>query len=406
LDEIQAMLYAAHGVPPPSLPTPNPVPASKDHIRTTDVTLPKTVLLSLKEVEHTNRLVKGQTLPFGVDGLTIIYGDNGSGKSGYARLLKGLCRARRERVEPILGNVFESTKEPSAQAMITFRSDGTQQSVSWTDGTPPPAELCRISVFDAATAPLYADQQNRIEFLPQGLDVIPRLGAALTQLAGRIDRELDTLQQLTAPALPEAPAGSKGASLIQRLAAAAPKPLPTADEIKNQANWDQPSVQRLAAITDELKALEEPVKLAARHTRAAAIVKRLKEQIDSAEETLNACKLDTVEEVMTRLSAARAAAALAATEKFAADPFAKHVGTDPWRKLYEYARQFSVVVYPGEDFPVVGLDRYCVLCQQPLQPEAIDRFVRFKSFIEHAAQQETEKIEAERRGFEHYVTRS
>ena len=52
-------------------------------------------------------------LPFAVEGFTIVYGDNGSGKSGYGRLLRGLCRARRDRAERILGDVYaQTTRRP------------------------------------------------------------------------------------------------------------------------------------------------------------------------------------------------------------------------------------------------------------------------------------------------------
>jgi hypothetical protein len=51
-------------------------------------------LLSLSGVEGVNQLAPNQELPFETKGLTIVYGDNGAGKSGYARVLKRTCRAR------------------------------------------------------------------------------------------------------------------------------------------------------------------------------------------------------------------------------------------------------------------------------------------------------------------------
>ncbi|KAA0078800.1 hypothetical protein CIW52_29945 [Mycolicibacterium sp. P9-64] len=44
-------------------------------------------LRALTEVVGVNALISGQTLEFGSTGLTIVYGDNASGKSGYARLI-------------------------------------------------------------------------------------------------------------------------------------------------------------------------------------------------------------------------------------------------------------------------------------------------------------------------------
>jgi hypothetical protein len=55
------------------------------------------ILKSIHNAENINALAEKQTLSFCEKGVTIVYGDNGSGKSGYARILKGACRARLER---------------------------------------------------------------------------------------------------------------------------------------------------------------------------------------------------------------------------------------------------------------------------------------------------------------------
>ena len=51
-------------------------------------------LASMEDIIGVNQLASDQKLEFQTDGLTIIYGANGSGKSGYARVLKKACRAR------------------------------------------------------------------------------------------------------------------------------------------------------------------------------------------------------------------------------------------------------------------------------------------------------------------------
>ena len=50
-------------------------------------------LVSIEKPEHVNALESKEPLTFELRGLTIIYGDNASGKSGYARLLKRIARA-------------------------------------------------------------------------------------------------------------------------------------------------------------------------------------------------------------------------------------------------------------------------------------------------------------------------
>ncbi len=48
----------------------------------------KVVLKKLSDVNNVNALASNQTLIFQKEGVTIVYGGNGTGKSGYARILK------------------------------------------------------------------------------------------------------------------------------------------------------------------------------------------------------------------------------------------------------------------------------------------------------------------------------
>src|SRR5262245_59540778 len=65
---------------------------------------PPVKLVSIEKPEHVNALASDQALTFESTGITIVYGDNASGKSGYARLLKRIARARNH--EEILSDVF------------------------------------------------------------------------------------------------------------------------------------------------------------------------------------------------------------------------------------------------------------------------------------------------------------
>src|SRR5580658_7538083 len=45
------------------------------------------VLERILDIQHVNAVKNGSTIPFALSGLTVIYGQNGSGKSSYARIL-------------------------------------------------------------------------------------------------------------------------------------------------------------------------------------------------------------------------------------------------------------------------------------------------------------------------------
>src|SRR5690625_2221872 len=62
----------------------------------------------LSNLKNVGTVVEDGSLTFLTDGLTIIYGENGAGKSSYARVLKKACRAIKQDLE-IHPNAFEET---------------------------------------------------------------------------------------------------------------------------------------------------------------------------------------------------------------------------------------------------------------------------------------------------------
>lgn len=52
------------------------------------------ILKSIGPVQNVATLSENQILTFAKTGITVIYGDNGVGKSSYARILKNACLAR------------------------------------------------------------------------------------------------------------------------------------------------------------------------------------------------------------------------------------------------------------------------------------------------------------------------
>ncbi len=118
-------------------------------------------LVSIADVDGVNNLAPGQTLSFEQDGITIVYGDNGAGKSGYARILKRACRARYAgKIEP---NVYGQQPPPPAHASatITYNIGGkSRPSENWQDGEHPHANLSAVSVFDSDCASVHIKEKN------------------------------------------------------------------------------------------------------------------------------------------------------------------------------------------------------------------------------------------------------
>ena len=82
-DDLFALLKAAHGITDPKDRKPKPLTA--DQIPAPVQAATHVELRAIKSMRHVNAIAENQRLPFGASGMTVIYGDNGSGKSGYRR---------------------------------------------------------------------------------------------------------------------------------------------------------------------------------------------------------------------------------------------------------------------------------------------------------------------------------
>ena len=84
---------------------------------------------AIEDVIGINALAPRKPLEFGPEPLTIVYGTNGSGKSGYLRILKQVCGARA--AGELHGNVFEaSPKEKSCT--LQYKVKDKEHRVKWT----------------------------------------------------------------------------------------------------------------------------------------------------------------------------------------------------------------------------------------------------------------------------------
>src|SRR5690606_36316044 len=95
------------------------------------------VLLEVRNVANANAIRSAEPLTFAAEGITLVYGQNGVGKSGYIRLLKQLCRARGQRPR-VLPNVHRDPPHTPLSATVTYAVDGAAVEHTWTVGAPSP----------------------------------------------------------------------------------------------------------------------------------------------------------------------------------------------------------------------------------------------------------------------------
>jgi energy-coupling factor transporter ATP-binding protein EcfA2 len=340
-------------------------------------------LCKIANVKGINALAPRSPLDFGPGNMAVVYGSNGSGKSGYVRILKHLCGARNPGT--LHPNVFAGDRAPQS-AEILFRSGEQERQVSWSTGDGPQAELRPVDIFDTECGRMYLESESEVTYEPPALLFLSDLIDVCEQLAGRIAGKLGAL----ASKKPKIPAEFVNTAAGKWYSSLRATTLP--DDVAVHAKW---------AAEDDLSVAELATRLAekapADRARELLTKKKHVEELDqgirghlanlSDENCRNILKLKIDKLVK------REAAQAAATSAFSGASF-DGIGTDAWKLLWEHARKYSEgYAYPGQPFPQVQPESRCVLCHQPLSDDACQRLASFEEFVKGQAENDAKMAE-------------
>lgn len=332
-------------------------------------------LVAIEKAEHVNALESKEPLTFAPQGLTIVYGDNGSGKSGYARLLKRIARARHR--EDVLTDVFRDTSLAQPSAALSVRIGNDEESLAWPEFSR--SELQRMLFYDAACGSAYIASESDFPYRPSALFVMDGLIEACVAVRARIDANLaeNSASANQLPAVPEYVQETDAGQFLLSLSASS-------------------SVERLDALIARFDAASEAIeelndqavrlrsadttKACQQLTRQCEKLVALRSHIESLEAAMGSVALAEIQQHQAAVKTLEEASALLA-RSFESEPL-PGVGGAAWKALWEAAQRFSKEhAYPDHDFPFLANACRCVLCQQTLEAQSQDRFVRFDEFV-------------------------
>ena len=337
-------------------------------------------LCSVSNVQGINALAPKKPLDFGKGNLTIVYGQNGSGKSGYVRILKHACGSRFPGT--ILPNVYSS--EPSAQkCFISCEHDGRPINVDWKAEDGVIDYLRGVDVFDAQCGHVYITEENEVTYEPPVLSFF----SELIKVCGRISVILNTEKSKLISKKPTLPQEYNSNSAGQWYATLSSEVTP--EDITKFCIWTE---------TDESNQEELQGRLA--EPDPAAKAKQLRNQKQYAETLIRDSETflkQLSDENCRRIIASKKKALLkqkaakaAAEQVFSKAPL-DGIGSEVWVQLWEQARKYSQEkAYKDIEFPFAEDDARCVLCQQPLSDDAKKRMQSFEEFVKGKAQKEAE----------------
>jgi hypothetical protein len=314
-------------------------------------------LKSIGHAKNVNALADDQTLNFAEVGLTVVYGDNGAGKSGYGRVLKRACRARDQ--EDILTNAYATPGgKPSARIKYLL-AGAVQPEVAWQDGAVTASDLSNISVFDSRCASVHVDGKNELAYTPVPLQLLQALADLCREIANRLKAKKTVLEGQV-PALRKKPASRDGTAVHQLIVGLSATTQAAA--INALAQMSEHEAARLEQLKRDLAS--DPVKEIRKLKALKQRVEELGKNVTASETVLLPAKADELRQLLLTAKDKAAAAQLAASEAFNKEPLPQ-AGSEVWKTLWEAARAFSTQeAYPSHPFPHTGDGAVCVLCQQ------------------------------------------
>jgi energy-coupling factor transporter ATP-binding protein EcfA2 len=370
IDELVSLLKKENGDTSVTL---NAIPIDNTHIPATVATgtvYPK--LISIKDPINVCALHNQGHLQFPNSGLTVVYGNNGSGKSSYSRILKKLCWSRNSNVE-LKKNVFS----PSAsQQKVDFiiELNGTSTPFQWLENSPTHSALSSIFVYDNDCGNVYVNNENPTQYKPIGIDVLERLIPVLNDISQELNSEivtyntqkpiLDATLSVTQTAQWFANIESKPRTEIDTYIQFSPSNLARKQQLFDLINSQNPQ-QNIQNLTSLKERIENYV-----------------QQFQRIEERFNETLIQEIRNLRSRYESVKQAYDIATKELNGLNTIAGF-GTNPWRTLWDAAKNFanSNAMTDGQNFPSAASMEKCVFCQQDLDEAAKQRLLGFSRFI-------------------------
>lgn len=331
---------------------------------------------NLQNAEGINALVEKQRIEFSPN-ITVIYGINGSGKTGYIRLLKKAFFSRTD--ENIVSDIHNKYVNKKPTAEFVFESNNNTYMLKYPDDIRKP-EFKQFSVFDNKSVLVHLDKPNEFEFRPAGLSFFANLSDNYKKVEKKLDSEIN-IKNVAKDYLSIFDGESEINKLMQNISAKTKidnlkKHIPYTENDKLQKKNLEEKIAKLTAlkVEKEIQELENIQQLVDKLLKNINKNNRFfsKEAYDKIEHAINGC-LD--KEIISKNEG---------IESFKTAKL-KDIGSTEWKNLIEAAYDF-VQKHRSGMYPKQG--EICLFCHQPLSEEAQKLISKYWIFIKSQAEAE------------------
>jgi energy-coupling factor transporter ATP-binding protein EcfA2 len=343
-------------------------------------------LQAIKNIENVNALISGQEIEVNKN-LTVIYGNNGTGKSGYIRLLNNaFFNSRGDK--NILGNVFKETEKGQPTCKFVFKSNGgTFDKFYPTDKNS--FEFSQYSVFDTQSVKVHLDNDNQLNFTPSGFDFFEKILQLFEELKSKISTEINSLKKPN-PFLIHFQNDNEIKKVVESFNSQT-----DIEKLKTYANYSEEDAKKLEGIKKkiaELKALNIQEKISV----FEKLQRELSDFIQKQQNIINFLtqdKLDYYYGLLDKLYKTQTLVnteGIKSLEKYNIDL----IGSQPWRDFIIAAQSYKTQIEnkkdDGNNYPIEG-DR-CLFCLQPISGNEKSLIDTYWKLLQSQAETELNRI--------------
>lgn len=313
----------------------------------------------IKNIVQVNALQTDQTITVGPN-LTIVYGGNGAGKTGYIRLLNNAFVARGDK--QILPNVYDATVAGEPSCTFTFQSgDGNPYDLGF-PCQKERAEFSQYSIFDSYAAKIQLETDNKLNFTPSGFQFFENLIDLFDNLKERLNAAIRLHQQPNQYSQLFVNENNIREAMLA-LGASSDE-----EELLRMGTVNEVTTQRKAELTTQigqLRATDVPKKI----RELQALSGQYTPVISQLQSVLDCLTPASIESYIELIESYHAFQQLVSEQgiKQLEGYVIKNLGSNEWKDFIKAAKQYSVSIentaarttYPG-------LDDHCVFCLQLL----------------------------------------
>lgn len=330
-----------------------------------DESAPPLTITRLSDVHGVNALVTGSVIEPHA-GLTILYGENGTGKTGYSRIFKMLADSRT--ADEILGNIdADGDEDPSAQ--LAYALDGADATLDW-KGERGVSPFTRMSIFDSPSVNAHVDEDLEYVYVPAALALFTHTVSGIQAVAAHIDSAISAMGSGATGLVGRFQRGSTIYPLIESLGAST-----DLSALKAKASTDPEVDKKVDGLTQAVAALRA-------NTLGTQIAGRKREQRALAQAETAATALLGFDETAYNDAVLRRAALAVDYNLFRSELFAAaDLPAEPEDTWNDF-------ITAGDAYRqhLVSLDVHdegrCLYCRQPVETAARELLSRYSAYLE------------------------